>query len=30
MHGSDERIGVHEYEKAIRRYRQILVEAAAA
>jgi carboxypeptidase PM20D1 len=29
IHGIDERIGIHEYEAAIRTYRQLVVEAAA-
>jgi carboxypeptidase PM20D1 len=29
MHGIDERIGIREYEAAIRTYRQLVVEAAS-
>jgi carboxypeptidase PM20D1 len=28
MHGTDERIGIREYESAIRTYRQLVIEAA--
>jgi acetylornithine deacetylase/succinyl-diaminopimelate desuccinylase-like protein len=30
MHGIDERIGIHEYEAAIRTHRQFVVEAAGS
>ena len=30
MHGIDERIGIHEYETAIRTYRQLIIEAAGS
>jgi carboxypeptidase PM20D1 len=30
MHGIDERVGIREYETAIRTYRQLLIEATAA
>jgi carboxypeptidase PM20D1 len=28
MHGTDERIGIREYESAVRTYRQLVIEAA--
>jgi acetylornithine deacetylase/succinyl-diaminopimelate desuccinylase-like protein len=30
MHGIDERIGIREYETAIRMYRQIVIDATAS
>jgi acetylornithine deacetylase/succinyl-diaminopimelate desuccinylase-like protein len=30
MHGIDERIGIREYEAAIRLYRQLILEAAGS
>jgi acetylornithine deacetylase/succinyl-diaminopimelate desuccinylase-like protein len=30
MHGIDERIGIREYEDAIRTYRQLVIEAAGS